>query len=230
MGSFNRTVLALVCVSFMPGCGPKTPPVPPMSAVDARREALATEHQTRISESHHVVFRWSAQEPEFRGSGHGVARIEPPYRARLDLFLDNGEAVAMAAIVGDDLRLPDGIAEGLIPPPPLLWASLGVFRPGDRASFVEGRGAGDQLQVTYEDPTGLGLRFSIVGRRVSEAALLSGTDAVQTLEVAPPDAQGAYPSKFTYRHIPDFRELKVELESVEVVGPFPPDIWLGPSR
>ena len=228
----NRlTRLAPVAAAIvLAGCAPKVAPVPPLSAVDARREALAAEANSRVTEPHRIIFSWSAQEPEFRGSGQGVARIEPPNRARLDLFLDNGEAVAVAAVVGDELRLPDGIAEALIPPPPLLWASLGVFRPGDRVSFGEGRGAGDRLEVSYSINDGESLWFQLENRRVREAEVRVGGETYQTLEVGDPAEDTWVPGSFTYRHLPDFRQLRVELESVEVVTGFAPDIWLDHLR
>ena len=34
----------------------------------------------------HILFDWTAREPDARFTGRGVARVEPPYRARLDLF------------------------------------------------------------------------------------------------------------------------------------------------
>ena len=50
-----------------------------------------------------------------------MARIEPPSKARLDLFLDNGEGVLSAALVDDELRLPHGAPEDILPPVELMW-------------------------------------------------------------------------------------------------------------
>ena len=159
-----------------------------------------------------------------------MARVEPPYRARLDLFLDNGESAAVAALVGDRLRIPGDVSPALVPPPALLWAAFGVFRPGDEAEFASGRVEEGRLEVEYALPAGDRLRFRLRNGVVRDAARLEGGAVVERIAVsgersAPGLEGGSYPSDATYRNLPDFRELKLELESVEDVDPFPPDIW-----
>ena len=205
---------------------PPTAEPPP----DPRRHVLVAEHSTRLRQPSKLVFRWSAREPDFRGSGVGVARVEPPYRARLDLFLDNGESAAVAALVGDRLSIPGDVSPALVPPPALLWAAFGVFRPGDDAEFASGRVEGGRLEVEYALPAGDRLRFRLRGGVVRDAARLEGGAVVERITVsgersAPGLEGGSYPLDATYRNLPDFRELKLELESVEHVDPFPPDIW-----
>ena len=183
----------------------------------------------RLERPTQLFFDWSAQEPDFRGSGQGVARLEPPDRARLDLFLDNGEQVAEAVLVGDELHIPPWVEVGMIPPPPLLWASLGVFRPGEGAELVEARGR-SRLSVDYRLADGEVVRFSLEGRRVVGVSVLDGRDVVRTMQVGDNDGSSRYPTDATYRDIPDFRELKVSLSEVEYVDAFPPDIWTVAGR
>jgi hypothetical protein len=47
---------------------------------------------------------------------------------------------------------------------------------------------------------------------------------VQRVELAP-EGGDRYPVEATYRNVADFRELRLERRSLEVVGPFDPDIW-----
>ena len=117
----------------------------------------------------------------------------------------------------------------MIPPPPLLWASLGVFSPGEGATRVEARGSASQLEVDYRLPDGDVVRYSLEGRRIVGVSVVRGDDAIRTMVVSDPDGRSRYPSAATYRDIPDFRELKVELESVEYHESFPPDIWRVPG-
>ncbi|MGI9627724.1 MAG: hypothetical protein ACR2QM_12875, partial [Longimicrobiales bacterium] len=162
--------------------------------------------------------------------GRGVARLEPPDRARLDLFLDNGEQVAEAVLVGDELRIPSWVEVGMIPPPPLLWASLGVFNPGETATFVDLRGGASQQQASYDLVGGDRIRYSIEGRRIVHVSVLRDGDQIRTMSVDEPGPASRHPDAATYRDIPDFRELKVRLEAVEHPDSFPPDIWGEPNR
>lgn len=223
----KRTMPALV--ALLAACGGAAPAGPVVPPGDAERELEAVSEVNRLGRPTQLFFDWSAQEPDFRGSGQGVARLEPPDKARLDLFLDNGEQVAEAVLVGDQLRIPPWVEVGMIPPPPLLWASLGVFRPGDGAELMEARGH-SQLVADYRLADGGVVRFSLEGRRVVGVSVLVGDDVVRTMRVGDNDGSSQYPTDATYRDIPDFRELKVTLSDVEYVDAFPPDIWVVAAR
>lgn len=216
--------IAPAVLAALVACAPPAPDGPVMPPSDARQELEQVAAANRLERPTQLFFDWSAREPDFRGSGQGVARLEPPDRARLDLFLDNGEQVAEAVLIGDDLHIPPWVEVGMIPPPPLLWASLAVFRPGPAAELVEVRGL-SQLAVDYRLPDGTRLRFHVEGRRVVGASVLDGDDVVRTLVVAETDPGSRFPSEATYRDVPDFRQLEVDLSSVEYVESFPPDIW-----
>lgn len=222
LARFN--LLAGAALAAFVACGRPQPAGPVMPVDDARQELERIGETNRLERPTQLFFDWSAQEPDFRGSGQGVARLEPPDRARLDLFLDNGEQVAEAVLVGDELRIPPWVEVRMIPPPPLLWASLGVFRPGPGAELIEVRGQ-SQLNAEYRLPDGLQLRFSIEGRRVVGASVRDGDDVIRTLSVAETDPGARFPAEATYRDLPDFRELRVHLSTVEYVDSFPADIW-----
>ena len=154
-----------------------------------------------------------------------MARLEPPDKARLDLFFDNGETAAIAALVGDELRVPAALPLELVPPPALLWAALGVFRPGAGAEVLEGRRADEAVELRFALPGGDLIRFRIRDRRVVEAAVLKEGAEVERVVVAGSEEGSAYPAEATYRNLRDYRELELRLESFEHVDPFPPHIW-----
>lgn len=197
----------------------------PLPRPELDTEVRAAREAGRISKPVQLTFAWRAREPDFRDVGIGVARVEPPDKARLDLFLDNGETAAIVALVGDDLRVPGELPLELVPPPALLWAALGVFRPGDGAEVLEGRRGGGATELRFGLPGGDLIRFRMRDRRVVEAALLRGGAEVERVVVTGAGEASAYPSEATYRNLRDYRELELRLESLEHVDPFPPYIW-----
>ena len=198
---------------------------PPLPGADLEVEVAMASEASRLVQPVQLTFAWRAREPDFRHEGFGVARVEPPDKARLDLFLDNGEAAAIAALVGDDLRVPAGLPLELVPPPALLWAALGVFRPGAGTEVLDGRRADGAMELRFALPGGDLLRFHMQGRRVMEAAVLRGGDEVERVAVAGYGEDAAYPAEATYRNLRDYRELELRLESFEHVDPFPPHTW-----
>lgn len=202
---------------------PPPPPVP----IDAEGVAEQMTLSTRLQEPVRIIFDWSLNEAGSRTSGRGVVRMEPPYKARLDLFTGKGETVLRAALVDDALRLPPG-GEGreLVPPPSLLWAALGVFRPGARAYLVTGTALqDDQVSLSYGYAGGEEARFRISGDVVQEAELLRGGQVVERVDLER-EGESAFPAEAVYRNLGEFRELKLMLDSYESVEVFPPDIWL----
>ena len=122
----------LLWATSLAACAPRTAvPVAPDAPVDTAlvEEALAA---TAPRAPLHVTFDWSLQEPDGRFSGQGVIRMEPPDRARLDLFGPRGECYLTAVLDGEQLQIPAS-AQPLLPPPAFLWATLGVFREPARA-------------------------------------------------------------------------------------------------
>ncbi|HEX4683706.1 MAG TPA: hypothetical protein VH277_13395 [Gemmatimonadaceae bacterium] len=77
----------------------------------------------------HIVFNWELQDRDMVGRGDGVARLAAPDSGRLDFFLAGGFGGGAAVLLGDSLRLPPSavgdLVNRIVPPAPLLWASLG---------------------------------------------------------------------------------------------------------
>lgn len=194
--------------------------------MDVYRRALLIEASTQLKSPFRIIFDWSVREPGLRSSGRGVARLEPPYRARLDLFTGRGETVLRAALVGDELRLPEGASAELIPPPALFWSSLGVFRPGGDYRSVEGWEADDgTLRLSYRAEGQPELVYALDGNGdVASLVLLRDGEAVDQLSLSQPAREG-FPAGATYRNLIDFRELTLTLDTVEVVESYPSYIW-----
>ena len=224
--SIRPSFLLPILGGLLFGCGPPAAPGGVGPAVDADALALGLEAETRLAVPTRVVFDWNINESGARFHGRGVARMAPEYRARLDLFLANGEPVVSAALVQDDLRLPGAAPEGLIPPGPLLWASLGVFRPGAQSRLLGGEEMdGGRIRLRYALPTGVELHYELAEGVIARASLLSEGEVMEAMELTPGADEGALPSAARYRNIAAFRELHVEADRVEVVDDFPAEIW-----
>ena len=202
------------------------PPPPASSTVDYHRRALLVEARSQLTTPVRLIFDWSVREPGLRSGGRGVARLEPPYRARLDLFTGRGETVLRAALVGDELRLPEGASGELVPPPALFWSSLGIFRPGGDYRLAQGWEADDgTFHLSYDSSSRPDLLYQVDGNGdVAALALLRGGEAVDRLSLSLPLRDG-FPTEATYRNLIDFRELTFTLDTVESVEPYPSDIW-----
>jgi hypothetical protein len=154
-----------------------------------------------------------------------VARVEPPYRARLDLFLDNGETVIAAAVVGDELRLPPGAPDDVLLPVELMWGTLGVFRPLPDARLLGGdRLDNDAQRLRYAAGSGRELHYEVDGARLAAVEVLEGASLVEWVRLNGGSA-GSFPEVVTYRNLVDFRELQIVRTEVAAADSFDPAIW-----
>ena len=216
---------------WIPQSPPPPPPSPGIPATQAYQRALLIEWRTRLKSPVRLIFDWTVREPGLRSGGRGVARLEPPYRARLDLFTGSGETVLRAALVDDELRLPAGASDDLIPPPALFWSSLGIFRPGGDYRPAGGWEADDgTLRLNYEAEGRDALVYELDGNGdVAALSLARDGETVDELRLSLPLREG-FPTEATYRNLIDFRELTFSLDTVEVVESYPSDIWFPGSQ
>jgi hypothetical protein len=186
------------------------------------REALsATMPESPVQ----ITFDFRLREADLRFSGRGVARIQPPYRVRIDLYTNQGESLFRAALVESDLRVPPGVPRELAPPPALLWAALGVFRPDSQLHLLDGTlGEGGAVTLQYGAEGDMTLRFRLVDRLLTRAEILDGNHVVEEvdLELDPVEKDVV---ETVYRNRASFLELNFSLKSVQNVDSFPPDIW-----
>lgn len=225
--TLRPTLLFLVLPWTLGACaggGSSTPSVAPLPDPDARLEAVA--RATALDGPTRIFFDWSLTEEGVRVRGRGVARVQPPDRARLDLFLSNGEAMAGAILVGDDVVLPVSLPDDILPPPELLWGTVGTLRLGSEARVVGGdelEGGGIRLVARLAGDQGV--RFEVVGDRVRRIEQTTeGGTVVKTLVTRHDEGEGV-PVEATYRDLTAFRELILQRDRMESVDGFPDDIW-----
>ena len=210
----------VLLVAGLAGCASASPP-PGTIEPGVEAQAVAA---TRFEDRLHITFRWTFTEQQSRFSGEGATRMEPPYRARLDLFGPRGEAYVSAALVEYDLRLPPGASTDLLPPPTLLWSALGVLLPPRGATLTRATRDGAETQIEYTESGGR-WRFTLEGNRLRRAEWEGGQGrGRRTVEIRAYGERDV-PSQVVYRDWLAFRELTLTLNQVDDADPFPPDTW-----
>jgi len=224
MLSTRRWSLAVVLMAAsLLGCagavGPSAATLTPADVEDGLRGATA------IDRPYRVVFQWEYQEPGARFRGEGVARMEPPYRGRLDLFASSGDRLSTAILVGDALWVIEGAAVQ-VPPAMMLWAALGVFHPtaGFRATEARRLGAAE-VELRYQGQGDETLVLGIQGNRLMRLDRQgAGRREELRLQFASPDRR--FPREALYRDHTAVRELRLRLEQEEAVEAFPSHVWI----
>ncbi len=216
----------LVVLLALTACGPAavetpTPQSPPQPEL-AQRLIDSTALRQRL----HLVFAWNFTEENARFSGRGATRIEPPDRARLDLFGPRGETYLAAAAVGDELRLPANLnpaMRSVVPPIALLWSALGVVRAPEGATLELTEQRGDTLIVGYRREQER-WRFRALQNRLQYVEWNGPNAGRRTVELR---GQGVHrlPAVAVYRDWAAFRELTLTLEQANEVASFPADTW-----
>ena len=197
----------------------------PVPILDTDQAVLQASRDNPFPNTSQVIFQWSVREPDLRLEGRGVARLQHPDRARLDLFMDNGEAVLAASLVEDQLRAREGTRLQVVPSPALLWASLGVFRPGEGVTLLGAEAFDDDaFRLRYRVADGDELRYELRSGRVTRVELRREGNATHLVDLKR-EGGGELPKEATYRNLASFSELKVTVETVERVDSHPSDIW-----
>jgi hypothetical protein len=161
------------------------------------------------------VFDWDLEDRELSGRGEGVARVAAPDSARLDLFLAGGFGSGAAVLIADSLQATGGsLARRFIPPPPLLWATLGRLAVPP-AKDTTARVDGELLRVDIGMPTSWRLTF----RKDSLVRLerVRGGRIVEWVE-----RRGAV---VRYRSEEARRALTLTIKRVQEVPAFDASIW-----
>jgi hypothetical protein len=213
-------------ILVLPACGTGSGLGAPLPAhqnpqVVAEQALIATMPESPVQ----INFDFRLREADLRFSGKGVARVEPPYRVRIDLFTSQGEGLFRAALVGDDLRVPPGVPRELAPPPALLWAALGVFRPDQGLRMEDGRVRGDgAVTLQYGGDAGEDLRFRVTDGYLTRAEIREEGHLIEEVDLELDEASRDV-IETVYRNRALFLELTFSLKSVENVASFPAEIW-----
>jgi hypothetical protein len=170
-----------------------------------------------------IIYSWSYQDESMRFSGRGSLRVEPPYRGRTDLFGPRGETLVRSVVIGDEMEIPAGLPQGVLPPVSLMWSTIGVLRAPVGAGLELTRQSGDTLVIGYgQDEEHW--RYKLVGGRVRHAEWNGPRASRRTVEMRG-TADFRLPREVVYRDWAAFRELKLTLEEVHESTPFPPETW-----
>ena len=221
----SRGISIALALAFLEGCapgpGPGTP-IPTGQAVAVAQEAMEA---TRPRGPTRILFDFRVREADLRFNGRGLARVEPPYRVRLDLFGHGGENLFQAALVEGILRIPPWAPRELAPPPALLWAALGVFRPDPQLEFLGGARRGDgQVSLRYGGLDGVELRFLLNGASLGRAELYRDGHLAEEVDLSLDESSGRV-LETVYRNQALFLEMTFSLDRVENVDAFSQDIW-----
>jgi hypothetical protein len=158
-----------------------------------------------------------------RFNGRGALRVEPPYRGRTDLFGPRGETLLRSVVIGDEVQLPAGVPEGLIPPVALGWAQMGVVRAPAGAQLELTRMSGDTLTIGYVlDKEHW--RFRLVGGQLRYAEWEGPGAGRKSVELRGQSSHGL-PKESVYKDWAAFRELTTTVEEINESASFPPDTW-----
>ena len=194
----------------------------PEPQAEQRLEA-ATVPASRVQ----VMFDWTMTDRDARFSGRGVLRVDSGYRARVDLFGPRGETLAAAVVDQGAMRVAPQAAAAMLPPPALLWSSLGVFRRPDDAPLTGTTMSDDAAVLTYvRDRTRWSFQFE--GDRLRHTEWTDGSGR-RTVELTG-DAGHGLPREALFRDWTEFRELTLRVTEVEERAAFEPDVWILPGE
>jgi hypothetical protein len=208
----RKASAALLTVLSGLACAPRAKPLGGAPVPEVRLP------DTRLAAGHRrIIFRWEYTDPSIGARGDGVARIAPPDSVRLDFFLDGGLGGGYAIVLGDSVFSPTGAqALRFLPPPPLLWSTLGrlaVPPAADTAARTEGSilradiGRDPVWRATFDRDRLVRLE-RIDGGRVLEWVSRAGDDAVR------------------YENERGQRVLTLKVTKSEGVSELDPTIWL----
>jgi hypothetical protein len=175
-------------------------------------------------------FRWTYKDETFQATGDGAVRVQGPDRARLDFFLSNGMAGGFAILVGDTLTVPGiDLVKRLLPPVPLLWASLGrlaVPATPDTSARVDGDTLRVDLgQLRGSDASGAdgrAWRVAFAGTTLSRVERIEGGKRIEWM-TRRRGADG--PWQVEYVHERGKRRLSIAVTDTTIVEGFDDAIW-----
>jgi hypothetical protein len=208
-GSGRVVLIALLALAG--ACAPRIHSLPGVAPLNAALPAFALPVTPQK-----VSFKWELDQGPIVARGDGVARLEAPDHARVDLFLGGGFGAAAAAVlVGDSLLVPPGSnGRDLVPPAPLLWAALGrLALPAVSDTLI--RVSGDTLRASLGNP--VQWRVTAVRSQLTRVERISGDRIVEWVD--------RIPGKKIRYELSGRRSLVLNIEIQQPVPPFDASIW-----
>lgn len=192
------------------GCAPR---LQPLGGAPAPQAAIPP---AELPAGHtRIIFDWTLSDQDLTVRGEGVARLASPDSGRLDFFVGGGMGGGWAVLVGDTLRTPgSAFVDRVIPPKPLLWATLGRLALPPMADTTA-RLDGELLAADIGTPVAWRVTF----RRDSLVRVERVVDG-RVIEWV--DRSGA---SVRYRHEPSRRELTLTVTSSQPSPAFDASIW-----
>ncbi len=182
---------------------------------------------------HQLRFTWSYGDETFEANGDGAVRVQGADSARLDFFLRNGMAGGYAILIDSLLSTPGGdFVNRLLPPPPLLWASLGRLALPEAPDTVARR-TGDTLRADLgvlhgkdaSDSNGRAWRVTVVNDGLQRVEHIEKGRTVEWL-----DRRRAADGRWhvQYVHERGKRRLSIVVTDTTYVEEFDASIWRRP--
>jgi hypothetical protein len=203
--------VALLAAFTAVSCAPRAHPLAGVAPVALRLPRTDLRPGAR-----RIVFQWEYHEQDgFSARGESVARIVAPDSARVDFVVAGGFGGGWAVLIGNDLATPGpDFVRRLVPPAPMLWATLGRLAVPP-ARDTTARVAGDTLRADIgSDPT---WRVTFVGPRLARVERIEG-GWIQ--EWVSRDS-----TLLHYEHETGHRSLTLRVERTEEVSGFDSSIW-----
>lgn len=206
-----RALCALGGLAIVGACAPRARALPGTPAPVTRLPATELPAGSR-----QVVFRWTYEDPDMSAQGEGVARVTAPDSARLDFFVDPGLGAGWAILIGDRLDIPGAaMMRRYLPPPPLLWATLGRLHvPGAADTTVRVDGTTVRADIGREPVW----RATFEGERLVRLERIDGGRVVERVVRAAND-------DVRYEQLAARRSLALTITRRAEVPPFDATIW-----
>jgi hypothetical protein len=218
-----RTGTVMVAVTVLAACA-GAPPNGGAPDPEAEARAVAA---TLPAHRLHVVFDWHMTDRDARFGGRGALRLDRGYRARVDLFGPRGETLAAAIVEDGQMRVVPAGADALLPPPALLWSTLGVFRTPADAQLTSTTWQDGSLLLGYaRDAVRWSFRFEDDRLRGTSWTDRTGRRTVELSGSAP----FGLPAEAQFRDWAEFRELTLTVTDVEEKASFESDVWILPGH
>lgn len=218
-----RAAATLLLAGAVAGCASAPAQIggPPDPGFEARAEAA-----TAPARPLQVSFDWNLTDRDARFNGRGVVRVDQGYRVRVDLFGPRGETLAAAIVEGEHMRIVPAGSEALLPPPAMLWSTLGVFRRPTDASLTGTTTGQAEARLAYARD-GERWTFGFEGDALRTTEWRAG-GARRTVVLTGQTAVGL-PTQAVFRDWTEFRELTLRVTDVDESEGFEPDVWTLPG-